>query len=193
MNGLDWVLAGIILFCVIRGIMRGAISQVFGIAGLLGGFLVASHHHQGLGAALAASFPDLPSPSAVGFALLFCLTWFCFGVVGFVLSNFLRKTGLGFADRVWGGGVGLGKAVVLAMVLLWTLTFFLSPQSDLLRRSKTAPYVQQAAVLLVSITPTSVQKLFHEKREQLESYWSQRHQRQTNTPSFLQREACLRP
>ncbi len=193
MNGLDWVLAGIAVFCVIRGLMRGAVSQVFGIAGLIGGFLVAAHHHQGVGTALTASFPDLPSPSAIGFAILFFLTWCCFSIVGFMLSNLLHKTGLGSVDRIWGGGVGLGKAVILAMVLISTMTFFLSPQSELLRQSRVAPYVQQAAVLLVSITPASMRQVFHEKKKQLDSYWSQRHKPQTSTPSTtLQREASTR-
>ncbi len=191
MNGLDWALAGIAGFCALRGFTRGAVSQVFGIAGLIAGFLVAAHTHQALAHALSGAFPSLSSAPAVSFALLFFLTWFCLGAAGHVLSGLLRKTGLGFLDRLWGGGVGLGKALVLAVVIISAMTFFLSPQDDLLRRSRLTPYVQEAAIFAVNITPPSVQELFHEKKKQLELYWSQRGIPDKQSPPSAKREVIL--
>lgn len=191
MNGLDWALVVIAAFCMVRGIMRGAISQVFGIGGLIGGFLVAAHYHQAVAGALMASFPDLGSPSAISFALLFFLTWFCLGAMGYVFSSLLRKTGLGFVDRIWGGAVGLGKALVLSIVIISAMTFFLPADNEFLRRSKVTPYVQKAAVVLVSITPDSVQEVFRERKEQLEHYWSQRSSVPENISSPSQGEAVI--
>ncbi len=197
MNGLDWALAAIALFCLLRGIMRGAISQVFGIGGLIVGFLVAAHYHQAVAGALGTSFPNLSSAPAISFALLFFLTWFCLGVMGYILSSLLKKTGLGFVDRAWGGAVGLGKALVLSIVIISAMTFFLPGDNELLRHSRVTPHVQEAAVLLVNITPQSVQQVFREKKKQLELYWSQRHRDSKGQPenisSSSQREALNRP
>ncbi len=171
MNGLDWVMVGVGLFCGARGIMRGAVSQIFGIAGLLSGFILASHYYEPLAGRLAQVFPQLSGTQVISFVLVFFLTWFCVAVVGFWIAKLLRKAGLGFLDRLWGGMIGLGKALIFSVVAISVLTLFVSPQNPLLTRSALAPYIQEAARVLVQVTPVNVQKAFEEKRKALERYW----------------------
>lgn len=173
MNALDWVLLAIGLFCLGRGLMRGAVSQIFGIAGILAGFVLASHYYDPLGAQLGRSFPNLSGPQVVSFIVLFFLTWFCVGVVGFMISRLLHRTGLGCLDRVWGGAIGLGKAVALAMCIISVLTFFLSVQNPVLRDSVLAPYVQGVALVVMKATPAKVQTLFEQKQGELKRYWTE--------------------
>lgn len=174
LNGLDWVLLGIGLFCLGRGLLRGAISQVFGIAGVLAGFILASHYYEAVGNRLSQSFPSLVGAQAIGFTLLFFLAWFCLGVVGFGMSRVLERTGLGFFDRVWGGAVGLLKSLTLGVIIISALTFFLSPQSTILQKSVLTPYVQEAARVVIQATPEKVQTLFQKKQEELKRYWLDR-------------------
>ncbi|GLI35113.1 CvpA family protein [Desulforhabdus amnigena] len=174
LNGLDWVLLGIGLFCVGRGILRGAISQVFGIAGVLAGFVLASHYYESLSVQLSEAFPRLIGPQAVSFVLLFFLAWFCLGIVGFGISKLLQKSGLGFFDRFWGAAVGLAKALALAVILISALTFFLSPQNRMLHNSGLTPYVQEAAHVVIQATPDKVQMLFEKKQKELKRYWLDR-------------------
>ena len=173
MNGLDWVLTGIGIFCIGRGLWRGAISQVFGIMGILGGFLLASHFYQNTASQLSQAFPSLTLAPAISFALLFMLAWFCIGAIGFWIAKLIHKTGLGFLDRMLGGVIGLGKGLLLAVVLLSILTLFLPPQNDLLRQSALRPLVQDATRFVAMASPVNVQKLLEEKRGQLEVYWSE--------------------
>lgn len=171
MSGLDWVLVGVGAFCVLRGILRGAVSQVFGIAGVLGGFVLASHHYEALAVQVSRTFPNLSGAPAISFILLFCLTWFCVALVGYAIARLLRKTGLGFLDRLWGGVIGFGKALLIAIVTISMLTVFIPANNPLLTGSVLVPYIQDAARLLVQVTPPSVQKIFEEKRKALERYW----------------------
>lgn len=175
MNGLDWILVGIGFICVSRGIWRGAVSQVFGILGVLGGFILACHFYGDVARQLSHAFPKLSeiTASAISFSLLFLLTWFIIGVIGFWIAKFLRWTGLGFLDRVLGGVVGLGKALLLAAVLISVLTLFLSPRDRLLAQSALRPFVQEVARYVTAATPPGVQALLEEKRRQLEQYWSE--------------------
>lgn len=83
MNGLDWFLLAVGIFCLVRGLLRGAISQLFGIAGVIGGFLLAAHSYESLARQLSALFPGLPGAAAIGFLVIFLLTWFCVGVTGY--------------------------------------------------------------------------------------------------------------
>jgi membrane protein required for colicin V production len=171
LNAFDWFLLIMVLFCILRGTWRGGISQIFGIVGVLGGFFLAAYYCDDLAAQLSRSFPKLPSPQMISFTLFFFLTWLCLGILGFWLSNLLRAKGLGAMDRVMGAGIGLGKAVLLAVILLSFLTFFFSPENPLLVKSRLAPHVHAIARLLVETTPKNLQTLFEEKRKKLEKYW----------------------
>lgn len=173
MNALDWVLLVIGLFCLLRGLMRGAVSQIFGIAGILAGFVLASHYYESLGAQLARSFPQLPGPQVASFIVLFFLVWICIGVVGYMFSSLLHRTGLGFFDRCLGGAIGAAKAVVLAICIISVLTFFLSAQSPVLHGSFLAPYVQDIALVALKATPAKVQTLFEQKQAELKRYWTE--------------------
>lgn len=184
MNALDYILIGCGIFCLVRGMLRGAVSQIFGIAGIIGGFLVAAHFHEAVAAELGRSFPKFAGMQAVSFILLFFLTWFCVSIAGGWMARLFQRTGLGFLDRLWGGIIGAWKAVILAICIISILTFFLSPRNPFLNRSIMAPYIQQVAAYLVSITPTRLQTLFDEKQKELKRYWLEH---QPNAGKPLQR------
>lgn len=171
MNGLDWVLIGLSFFCILRGLFRGAISQIFGIAGALGGFFIATYYYVALAEQLLQVFPKLGgAQQAVGFITLFVLTWFCVAVVGFWIARFLYRTGLGFLDRLFGGVLGLGKALILTSILILALNLFLPPKSDLLSKSMVAPFVRDGTRIISGFVPENLQSLFEEKQKELQRY-----------------------
>jgi membrane protein required for colicin V production len=183
MNGLDWFLIVIGIVCFGRGILRGAISQLFGIAGVLGGFLLAAHSCESVARQLSTTFPGLPGAAPVSFMVIFLLTWFCVGVAGYWTGKLLRRTGLGFLDRLVGSAVGMGKALVLAIIVIALLTFLQAPKSPLLTQSYLTPYVQQAAELLLKATPENLQKLFEEKQKAFKEKWLERKEKNTKVES----------
>jgi len=172
MNALDWILLCVALVCVVRGVWRGAVSQVFGIAGLCGGFLTAAHYYQGVAFRLSHAFPKLTAAPVISFITLFFLAWFCIGAIGFGMSKLLHRSGLGFFDRFLGAGVGLGKATLFSIIVISMLTFFLSADSPLLFESYLAPHVQGMARIVIKATPPGVQQLFDRKRLEIERYWA---------------------
>jgi membrane protein required for colicin V production len=172
MNVLDWVLIGIGAFCIVRGLMRGAVSQLFGIAGILAGFYVASNHYEGVAAQILKSFPGLTAAGTIAFILLFVLTWICVSIAGFWVGKMMRRVGLGFLDRLWGGMIGLGKGLIFSIIAISFLMLFTSASSPLLRGSLLTPYVQEASRFLVKLAPESVQKKYQEKHQELERFLS---------------------
>jgi membrane protein required for colicin V production len=174
LNGLDWVLTGIFLLGIVRGLWRGAISQVFGIAGVLGGFLLASHFYESVCNQVLRVFPRLAEPhlvSIISFSLIFLLTWFCLSCLGYWVGSFFRRAGMGCLDRVLGAGVGMGKALLMTIILISSLTFLLPSDNGILRESRLAPYVQLVTQHLIRATPPPVQQLFEKKRQELLQYW----------------------
>lgn len=174
MNTLDWVLLIIVLSCALRGIWRGAIAQVLSIIGLVGGFVLASHFYLPLSEKLKQTFPALGAAHAIGFAVLFVLTWLCLAVCGAWLARLFRKTGLGFVDRIWGLLLGLCKAIVASIILIAALTFVLPHESPVLRQSRLIPYVYETSRVMVEMTPKRVRDLFELKRQKIMEYWRDR-------------------
>lgn len=175
MNILDWILIGIAAFSILRGLMRGFVSQMFGIAGILTGFYIAANNYEYVGAELGRVVPGLAGASpTVAFIFLFLLTWLCIAVAGFWTGRVLRRAGLGFLDRLWGGIVGFVKTLILAIATVAILTLFGFSDSPILTGSVLVPYIKGASGFLFKTAPRSVQNKFLQKQRDLERFLSQK-------------------
>ncbi len=170
LNTLDWVIVVFAVFCLIRGVMRGVVSQVFGIAGLLAGFVLASNFYEGVALKLAQTFPQLPAAQAVSFGTLFLLSWLCIAIGGFWVSRLVRLSGLAFWDRAWGGILGAGKAFLFTVVLVSFLTVMVSTQNSLLKDSLVAPYALEAAQWLMRVAPDNLRSLLEKKGAEMKRF-----------------------
>ena len=177
MNMLDWVLVCIGAFWVLRGLIRGAISQIFGIAGIFAGFLVAAYEYLPVSAFMTAQFPSISGTLALplSFILLFLCTWFTIAVVGSWIVRFVRRAGLGFVDRLWGAMIGFGKALLFAIMAISVLTLFSTGGTPtLLAQSTLAPRITQASQFLFTIAPLKVQEELYRKQHEAKKLVSER-------------------
>jgi len=177
MNILDWILIFAGAFWVLRGLMRGAVSQIFGVTGILTGFLVASHQYLVVGSYITGQFPAISATAAgpLSFILLFLLTWFSIAVAGFWVVRVLRSAGLGFLDRLWGAMIGFCKALLFAIVTISCLTLFSSGGNPpLVAESKLAPRVREASQFLFKLAPAKVQEEFSKKQKEVQKLLSDR-------------------
>ncbi len=171
LNGLDWFIVAVTLFFVLRGLWRGAISQVFGIAGVLAGYWVATHFFHPLAAQVHRSLPSLPEPRLLSVLVLFVLTWFCVALLGGFIGRLVHRGGLGLIDRLLGGTIGLCKAVVMAVIVVSLLILVLPPKSDVIGRSRLVPYIQEVTCLIIAFAPLDVREEFTIRRKAMEHYW----------------------
>lgn len=155
MNLVDGVLIFIVIFCFLRGLWRGAVSQLFGIAGFVAGFFAAYRFGAALGERLATGFPSLPHPTAIAAVVLFLLTWFIVALAGAWVAHGLRRGGLGGTDRMVGGALGLVKGAMGMLLVVWILTLFMPAGHSLLQHSRLYPYTQEATRILVEAAPKS--------------------------------------
>lgn len=163
----DWIIVVFGVLCIVRGIMRGAVSQVFGIAGLLAGFVLASSLFGDVAARLGEAFPQIPAAGPISFAVLFFLTWLCVAVVGFWVSRLVHLTGLAFWDRCCGGVLGACKAALFTVVAVSLIAATLSVQHPILKGSVVAPYALDAARWLVRLMPGNPHSLLDRQSEEM--------------------------
>jgi membrane protein required for colicin V production len=71
--------------------------------------------------------------------------------------------------------LGLAKGVVLCCLILFVLTFALSPRSSLVAESRLAPYLNQVTQKMVVIIPEGLKQSFADKSRELQNIWKSNH------------------
>lgn len=119
MSWLDIVILLPLLIGLVRGTMRGLITEVIAIAAVILGFIGAKLWGQRFSEWLLTQF-TWPQPvcDAVAYALLFLGIAIALNIVGRLFSKLLKAIQLGWINRLLGAAFGLAKwtLIVLAIV-----------------------------------------------------------------------------
>jgi membrane protein required for colicin V production len=120
MNWLDIVIIVVIVLLGVAGLRQGMIRTVFGIAGLIGGIVLAGRYYDELAARLFPSGAIWGNITA--YAIILIVTLVVAGVIGWLLAKLVNFAALGWLDRVMGFilGVVIGGllcAAILAIVV----------------------------------------------------------------------------
>jgi len=160
----DIVILIIIGFFAVRGLLKGLVNEVFGILGLILGYVMSFQIYQPIAEIfIFLGFTDTVS-EGLGFVLAFLLVYVVVFFVGKLLSKFFKAIQLGWADKTGGFAFGAFKsAVIVGLVLSFLLT--ITPDNSAFSRSIRSSVISQN---LVKITPSVFEllnKLPKSKRE----------------------------
>jgi membrane protein required for colicin V production len=113
MSMLDVIVVLVLALTVVRGLMTGLVNTLFSLAAGILAFVL------GRAGALMAE-PLLPAalenPAVryfTGFALVFLVVLIAVRLLGIALASLVKAVGLGSADKVLGGAIGLVKGLVI--------------------------------------------------------------------------------
>lgn len=124
MTGFDYAVIAVVGFSTLLSAWRGAVQQVFSIAGWVLAFIVANH----FAPALEPLVPETAGGETVRYLIAvsgaFIATLLATALVGRVLAGALQGLGLGTADRILGVVFGFlrGLVIVLLAVALAGMT-----------------------------------------------------------------------
>jgi membrane protein required for colicin V production len=160
MSGLDWLIVAIVLFSVLVAASQGFMHEVFSLAGVVAGYLLAAWGYRQV-APWYAPFVKTPWVADLcGFLTIFFVVVLLAGGIGRIARFGMKEAGLRWFDRVLGGMFGLLRGVLIVMISLLALASF-SPGATLLARSRTAPYLLVLARAAVWVAPSQVRQQFH--------------------------------
>lgn len=174
MNALDIVIAVIVAYCLIRGIFRGLVGELSSIIGVLGGFYGAFTYYPEAAGLLGRWIASPTYRNILGFFAIFCAVLLLVGLAGVVLRYLLRIASLGWTDRFTGAAFGLIKAVLIASVLLVTLTAFLPRRAPIIAGSVLAPYVTLLSEQMARVVSPQMRRSFATNVAELKSLWQRR-------------------
>ena len=129
-------------YTIIRGIFRGFIREVAGIAGLLAGFYVAYAYHGHLSPMLERWITDSAYRDITSFVILFCgITLIVIGL-GMLVRLVVKMMLLGVLDRIFGAVFGAVKgALVVSLLLVVLVNFLPAGGAAMVAESRLAPAV----------------------------------------------------
>ena len=156
MNELDYAIIAMLVISLAIGIYRGAVREVFNIAGWILAFMLAHAFATNI-ASLFADWATEPTIKLVAaWLLIFLVVLLVVALIASLASELVKKLGLGTIDRVLGAGIGLlrGALVVLGLTLAAGLTKL--PQAPLWRSAALTPWLEIAAQYARGILPDSI-------------------------------------
>ena len=158
MNLLDVIIVLVLTFAVVRGLMRGMIDTLFSLMAWVLAFMLGKW-----GAVVVA--PLLPvgieSPAIryfAGFAVVFLLVLIVVMLLGHVVASLAMAAGLGGADKVLGGVLGLVKGLVILTGLTLAAGLTLLPRTDFWKQAALSDSLQAMAQLALPLLPHDVAK-----------------------------------
>jgi len=160
MNLLDLILALLIAWFAISGIVRGLVRQLFSLGGLVAGHLLGIRFYAFVQGKLGLSFQYA---EVVGYAVVFLAAYLAIRLIGGLIEDRVRKSKLSGSDRLAGMAAGLVKGALFSILIVFLLVILLPRDARLLRESKAAPVAMAAGKWLPAAFPDRFAESFREK------------------------------
>jgi len=158
MSMLDIIVVLVLILTVVRGLMRGMVDTLFSLAAWILAFLAGKW-----GALLVA--PLLPvgieSPAIryfAGFAVVFLVVLIGVLLLGHALATLVKAAGLGSADKVLGGVLGLAKGLVILAGLTLAAGLTSLPRTEFWKQARLSDSLQAMALAALPLLPADVAK-----------------------------------
>jgi len=163
MTGFDIVALSVIGLTVALGLWKGLAVQVFGLAGLILGYILSVKYYL----SAARLLPDISQGTAriAGFLAIFIACIIAAYILGRLLGKLLKIAGLGWANRLFGGVLGLLKGTLIVSVIMVVLVAFLPSDSVMMKQSVTVPYLVSVTRLFGAAIPEDIKARYKSRIE----------------------------
>lgn len=176
MNILDYLLAAILVYCLIRGIFRGLVKELSSIIGALGGLYAAYTYYGVVARQLEGWVADGGWLNIISCVVLFFSVYISVSILGIIIKYFMNIAFLGWTDRICGAGLGAVKGILITAALLTVLTTFLPKNAPVLRDSLIARNMARVSHTLIRAASKDMKNLFSLKMRELNKSWSSKNQ-----------------
>lgn len=158
---IDYSIIGLIVISLIIGLFRGFVKEAFSLLTWVVAIFIGLTFSREFSSYLDALISYPSARMAVAFVVLFIATLIVGGIIGFLLGELVKKTGLTGSDRFAGMifGIGRGMLVVALLVMLAGLTPL--PEDPWWRESKLIPPFQRLAVWMRDNFPAGMADFIH--------------------------------
>lgn len=151
MNWLDIVIIVVAVLLGLVGLRQGIIKTVFGIAGLIGGIVLAGRYYSGLAALLSPAAATWANIAA--YAIILVVTLIVASVVGWLVAKLVHIVMLGWLDRLVGCVLGVFIGSLLCAAVLAILLKYSPGTEAVISQSVIAKFLMGGFPLLLALLP----------------------------------------
>jgi len=151
MNWLDIVIIVVAVLLGLAGLRQGIIRTAFGIAGLIGGIVLAGRYYDELAALLSSSGATWANIAA--YAIILIATLIVAGVVGSLVAKLVHLVLLGWLDRLVGCVLGVFIGGLLCAAVLAIVVKYYPGTEAVISQSGVAKFLMEGFPLLLALLP----------------------------------------
>ena len=151
MNWLDIVIIVVAVLLGLVGLRQGIIKTVFGIAGLIGGIVLAGRYYSGLAALLSPAAATWANIAA--YAIILVVTLIVASVVGWLVAKLVHIVMLGWLDRLVGCVLGVVIGGLLCAAILAIVGKYYPGTEAVISQSVIARFLMGGFPLLLALLP----------------------------------------
>ena len=148
------------LICLIRGVFRGPVNELFSISGIFGGLVVAAWVYLPLAAIIPVGIGSEHLRRTISFFAVFSAVFALLSVSGIVAVYLMHLRHSGWLQRAFGAGLGICKGFLAVAVLLVPLVAFFPQESSWFGRSTLFPFENWVAEKVATVTPAPMHRQF---------------------------------
>jgi len=161
MNGLDWLIVGILVLSTVAAAAQGFAFELFLLVGTVFGYVLAAWEYPVAAKYLEPYVKNDLVAAGAGFLLIFLAVVVLAGTAGRIARWATHSVGLRWFDRLLGGTFGVLRGGLVVMVLVMAMASFL-PSSDALAKSSWAKYFLVAGRAAVYAGPGELKQKFRD-------------------------------
>ena len=145
LSGYDFVVLGVFLLFIARGMWLGLLKQVVPLLALYLGYFAASRYHDEL-LPFLSDFSDNGKIVFIGaYVILFVVTYVVAALLGKVVAKVIQITITPWFDRILGALLGFAKALIVVVLGHMIIGAVVAPENKMLQSCVTCPTLNEFA------------------------------------------------
>lgn len=158
MSMLDIIVVLVLILTVVRGLMRGMVDTLFSLAAWILAFLAGKWGALWVAPLLPVAIESPAIRYFAGFAVVFLVVLVGVLLLGHALATLVKAVGLGSADKVLGGVLGLAKGLVILVGLTLAAGLTSLPRTEFWKQARLSNSLQAMALAALPLLPADVAK-----------------------------------
>jgi membrane protein required for colicin V production len=159
MNGLDFVVMGILLLSMLLGLWRGLLYEVLSLLGWPIAIVLSRLSADSVAPLLPIEQEDMRIAAA--YALVFIAALIAWSILARLMARLLKVIGSDWTDRAMGGLFGILRGGLVVLVLVWLAGLTHVPEKQFWRVSLTGKTLENVALLTKAWLPDNIAKRIH--------------------------------
>jgi membrane protein required for colicin V production len=156
MSMLDVIVVLVLVLTVVRGLMRGMVETLFSLAAWILAFVLGKWGALVVGPLLPIGVESQGIRYFAGFAVVFLVVLIGVLLLGHGLASLVKAAGLGGADKVLGGVLGLAKGLVILIGFTLAAGLTSLPRTDFWKHALLSDSLQVIAMRALPLIPKDV-------------------------------------